>query len=106
MDFRQAVAAYQTGGDRTIIQQILSYMRDRSESRVVLPGDDASIYVALRAISVTYHERKALEYEPAALFDYRESIYEFLGVDIPLLTPLSENFNDALLPVYVLNTKR
>ncbi|OME31783.1 hypothetical protein NSS98_21240 [Paenibacillus sp. FSL E2-0274] len=82
MDFRQAIAAYQTGGDRTIIKQILSYMRDRSESRVVLPGDDASIYVALRAISVTYHERKALEYEPAALFDYRESIYEFLGVDI------------------------
>lgn len=82
MGFRRAVAAYQTRGDRAVIQQILAYMHDRSESRAVLPGDDASIYVALRAITVTYHERKSLDYEPAALFDYRESIYEFLGVDI------------------------
>lgn len=82
MSFRQDVAAYQTHGDRAVIQQILAYMSERSESRAVTLCDDASIYVALRAITVTRHERKAFDYEPAALFDYRESIYEFLGVDI------------------------
>ncbi|WP_379161343.1 hypothetical protein [Paenibacillus sp. sgz5001063] len=90
MDFRQAVAAYQTDGDRAIIQQILAYMRDRAESRAVYPGDDASVYVAIRANNITAPERSALEYEPAALPDYRESIYAALGIDIFAGTNLSE----------------
>lgn len=90
MQFIDAVTAIQSGGDRTVLDQILIHMYARAESRAVLPGDTAEVYVALRAITVTYPERLALQYEPAELPEYKAAVYEALGVDIFGGTDLSE----------------
>ncbi|MNC35556.1 hypothetical protein D3C75_840430 [compost metagenome] len=90
MQFKDAVTEFQNAGDRTVIGQILTHMYARTDSRAVLPGDSAAVYVALRAITVTYPERLALQYDPAELPEYKAAVYEALGVNIFGGTDLSE----------------
>jgi hypothetical protein len=82
MPFLNAVTRYKYNGNRAAIDQVLDYMHDRAESRAVLPEDDAAVYIAIRALTITYAERLALKYDPAALPDYRVAVYRALGVDI------------------------
>lgn len=90
MQFTNAVTAFQIAGDREVIDQIITYMHAKAESRAVLPGDNAAVYVALRAITITYPERLALQYDPAELPEYKAAVYEALGVNIFGGTELSE----------------
>ncbi|MEK4157612.1 hypothetical protein NYE27_21185 [Paenibacillus sp. FSL R10-2779] len=82
MQFLNAVAAYQAVGNREAIAQVVELMHDRSVSRAVLPEDDASVYVAIRALTVTNKARTEIDYEPGALTEYRYTVHQTLGIDI------------------------
>lgn len=90
MQFINAVTAFQIAGDSAAIDQIITYMNAKAESRAVLPGDNAAVYVALRAITITYPERLAFQYDPAELPEYKAAVYTALGVNIFGGTELSE----------------
>lgn len=82
MQFLNAVAAYQAVGNRQAIAKVIELMRDRAVSRAVLPEDDAAVYVAIRALTVTNRARTDIDYEPGALAEYRYTVLRTLGIDI------------------------
>lgn len=82
-NFRERVSAYQTGGDRTVIEKIRHYLHTKADiRRVDSYGEEHEVYIAVRINTITFPERRALKYDAEALYDFREAINGALGVDI------------------------